>query len=166
MKRIFPIYKGNDCSKMGIGYSNVNGARKFMDKTKIVEDFNKSLSHDYWFQYLYTYENSDKKEKMNVHVRVEVEVFQYDIKKKIYIKDITNVKIKTLFCRLKSLTDIPYWERTDKNIDDIIKLTKEISSCGYYPYMWKNDKDYIKKLSKYIKENVNFVEKEVTITAN
>lgn len=41
MKRIFPIYKGKDLSKMGMGYSNVKSARKFMDMTLIIEDFNK-----------------------------------------------------------------------------------------------------------------------------
>ncbi len=49
MKRIYPFYKNQDLSKKGLGYSSINSAKKFMNQSLIIEDFNKLFSDDYWF---------------------------------------------------------------------------------------------------------------------
>ena len=39
-----------------------------------------------------------------------------------------------------------------------------LTEKGYGPHIYKDEKDYKKKLSKFITDNVEFVEKEVEIT--
>lgn len=166
MNRVFPIYKGKDLSKMGVGYSNVKSARKFMDSTKVVKDFDKSLPENYWNDFLYTYLNdtTHPKKSHNVCTRRDIIIYDYDIKKQIFVKDIDNEDIKKMYIELFSLYNILYYKRNLEQENRLVELATKISELGYYPYVWKNDNDYKRKLSKFITNNVQFVEKEVEIT--
>jgi hypothetical protein len=93
-----------------------------------------------------------------------VNIYDYDIKTKIYIKDIDNEYLKQLYIELFSLYNIAYYNRTKEQEERMVELALKISDSGFYPYTWKDEKDYKKKLSKFITNNVQFIEKEVTIS--
>lgn len=164
MIKVFPFYKGKNISNNPLGYTTVQNARKRMNSKNVIKDFDKTLPEDYWFDYLYSYENDDVNTiDFNVGYNEYVVVKDYDIRKKVYLKDIKNDEVISIYRKLKYYYDNILNNYSNKEIEHIKDLAKRISNLGYYPYCWKDDKDYKKKFSKFVTDNVEFREMDVNI---
>lgn len=171
MKRIYPFYKNQDLSKKGLGYSSINSAKKFMNQSLIIEDFNKLFSDDYWFEHFYVYKLETKKSYYpnrwggfaNPNMSID---YQEDYNNKFYLpelpEDIKKIVIEYFNFYYKEWYKNRNW--TDNNLKiRLDELSLQLVNKGYGPHLYKDDKDYKKKLSKYIKENVEFKEMDVEI---
>lgn len=174
MKRIFPIYKNKDLSKTSMGYSNVKSARKFMNQEPIIEDFNKFFDDNYWFEHKYVCplditEKSSYPNRWGGFYYSDLSLeYQENFKTHIYLPELSeDVKeIVKQYCKLYK-----EWSHRDEITKERIKeisirldeLSLELTKNGYGPHIYKDEKEYKKKLSKYISDNVKFVEKNVEI---
>lgn len=163
MVQIYPFYKGENIANNPLGYTTVANARKRMKSNKVVEDFEKTLPEDYWFKYLYTYQNGTREDTFRLFRR-EFKIIGYDITKQVYIKDIENEDVKNLFIELTKCYDSKAWyDRTDEEWDELERLSLEINKLGYHPHCWKDEKDYKKRYTKFVTENVEFKEMDVDV---
>lgn len=170
MKRTFPIYKGKDLSKMGMGYSNIKSARKFMTMDLIIEDFDKLFDDEYWFEHHYLlplektksyYKNMWGGYTPGKEYSID---YQADYRAEHEYLPTLPEDVKVIvkeFMKLKK----DWWKR--RVLEEQIRMDElmmQLADKGYSPHVYKDDKDYKKKLSKFVTENVQFVEKEVEIT--
>lgn len=175
MKRTFAIYKGKDLSKMGMGYSNVKSARKFMDHEPIIEDFNKLFDDDYWFEHKYVHPLDKTKStyypnRWGGFCHSELSIpYHEDFRTTIYLpnlpEDVKEIAIE--YCKLYKEWWNHYEHDNERDREVAIRLDElsiALTEKGYGPHIYKDEKDYKKKLSKFITDNVEFVEKEVEIT--
>ncbi len=163
MIKVFPFYKGENIANNPLGYTTKANARKRMQNYKVIPDFEKTLPEDYWFQYLYTYQNGTKNSDFHLFRRT-LKIIEYDLTKQIYIKDIKDENVVRLFMKLESEHYTRKWyEKTEEDWDKIENISLEINRMGYYPYCWKNDKDYWKRYTKFVTNNVEFKEMDVDI---
>ena len=155
MKRIYPYYKNQDLSKKGLGYSSINSAKKFMDQTLIIEDFNKLFSDDYWFEHSYVYKLETKKSYYpnrwggfaNPNMSID---YQEDYNNKFYLPELPD-DIKKIVIKYFKLYNVWCKNRYDKDISiKLDELSLQLVDKGYGPHLYKDEKDYKKKLSKYI----------------
>lgn len=164
MKKIFPFYKGKNIANNPLGYTTKENARRRMADGEVIKDFEKTLSEDYWFKYLYTYKNGNRTTEFNLGAGKRIKIADTDIKQRIYIKDIDNEKIIELFKKLITIYEKNWYDRTSEEIEQLEELSLKISELGYYPYRWKDCKDYKKKYSAFVSSNVEFKEMEVNIS--
>lgn len=169
MKRIFPIYKGKDLSKMGMGYSNVKSARKFMDMTLIIEDFNKMFNKKYWFEHKYVYHLEEKKSPYpnrwgGFNCKEYSIPFHNDNKRPVvYLPNLPD-DVKVIAEEYNNIYED--WTNHIDTLEFRIRLDElslQLADKGYSPHLYRDEKDYKKKLSRFITENVEFKEKDVTI---
>ena len=177
MKRIFPIYKGKDLSKMGMGYSNEKSARKFMNREPIENDFKQLFDEDYWFEHYYIVplkkerimSNKPRQSGGYSYGKTFYSYYDAEYSAKIYlpnvpdnIKDLIHKYFKLyLWFRNNSFGNV----NTTSTREQLDEYAQQLIDNGYYHYFFDDQDDYKKKLSKFIKENVQFVEKEVTIVS-
>ena len=169
MKRIFPIYKGKDLSKIGMGYSNAKSARKFMDKTLIMKDFNKMFDNEYWFEHKYVYHLEEKEGSYpntwgGFNYKVYSIPFHNDYHRPVvYLPNLPD-DVKVIAEEYNKLYE--EWKKHTDTLELCIRLDElslQLADKGYSPHMYKDEKDYKKRLSKFITENVDFIEKDVSI---
>ena len=169
MKRIFPIYKGKDLSKIGMGYSNAKSARKFMDKTLIMKDFNKMFDNEYWFEHKYVYYLEEKNGSypntwIGFNYKKYSIPFHNDYKRQVvYLTNLPD-DVKVIAEEYNKLYE--EWMKHTDTLELRIRLDElslQLADKGYSPNIYKDEKDYNKKLSKFITENVDFIEKDVSI---
>lgn len=169
MKRTFPIYKGKDLSKMGMGYSNAKSARKFMTMDPIIKDFDKLFDDQYWFEHHYIRPlektKSSYKNRWGGFMYKEFSIdYQEDFRAPvIYLPDVPEDVMPIVKEYMQLYKD---WYKRNIVAEKIRldELAMALTEKGYGPHVYKDDKDYKKKLSKFITANVQFEEKEVEIT--
>ena len=74
--------------------------------------------------------------------------------------------IYNLFVRLYRMEDIvikDYYAHKTTYKEDYKNLLYEILSKGYYPHLYKDDKDYKKRYTKFVTDNVEFREMDVNV---
>jgi len=168
MIKVFPFYNGKNIANNPLGYTNRANARKRMRMDDVMGDFLKTLPTDYWLEHIYTYKNKEggKKERLGIRrFGEEVEVAEYDVRQKVYVRDIEDKEVASLLYEMYGWfhRSKPFWERTDEECEHMRELALTISSKGYYPYCWEDMRDFNSKVSKYITKNVEFKELDVEI---
>lgn len=163
MKKIFPYYKGTCISKTPLGYANVANARKRMDMKLVLADFNLLFDEQYWFEKTYTYKMVDSHYSETCGAfRHLIDTKKTKIGEPIYLKDLTG-DIRKLFDEYFKLYRIKYFEISDEDNTRGFEIAKQLNDLYYSVFLYKDEEDYNKKLKQFIKDNVQFIEKEVSI---
>lgn len=166
MKKILPYYKGECIAKTPLGYTNVTNARKRMDDYDVKKDFEKTLPKDYWYRHYYTYR---LKEPWSKDIRpgqwntsTSVGRFSTEYYTRGYVDHDTQV----YFDNLPKSTATAYriLEETNDR-DEYRTVLYTLLENGWMPVLWKDMKDYDKRYLRFIKENVEFREVEIEVTA-
>lgn len=164
MKKIFPYYKDKCIAKNPLGYTNVANAKKRMDLKPILADFDLLFDDEYWFNKTYVLKTVDSRHnnmcglfchEINLHKDVLY-------KEPIYIKDLTG-DIRTLLEEYYHLYYIHFTKITKEENERGFEIVKQLNDLYYYVFLYRDKEDYNKKLKQYIKDNVQFIEKEVEI---
>lgn len=166
MKRIFPYYKDQELSGNGFGYASLSSAKKYMNVGPLIQDYEKTLPEDYWTKYEHVYRLETPWQLHHTPFYKYKELTRYDNFYHFYLNVARTDnsesipmsklprKVQELYDQIRNIK-----QPTEKrNI-----LVFELLCLGYHPNIYKDRKDYDKGLRKFKKENIKFVEKEITI---
>lgn len=163
MKKWFPYYKGKCIAKTPLGYTTKANAQKRIDMTSIIEDFDKLFDEQYWFEKYYTYKMVDSNYSETCGVfRHFIDTKKTKIGCPIYLKDLTG-DVRKLFEEYFKLYRIKYYEISDEDNARGFEIAQQLNDMYYSVFLYIDKKDYEKKLKQFIKDNVQFIEKEVSI---
>lgn len=177
MKKVFPFYKGKNIAKTPLGYTNKQNARKRMDTTLVFDDFLKTIPEDYWLDY-YTVKELENPWNETIrsgqyltntsgcwyHINIYTKGYtKYKSDK--YLKDLPtevyNLFIK--FYNLEKLVVRDYYDKKETYKEEYKNLLYDILRKGYFPHLFKDEKDYKKRWEKFVTDNVVFKEMDVNI---
>ena len=179
MKKIFPFYKGKNIANNPLGYASERNARNRLKREEINNDFLETLPEDYWLDHykVYELENPWNKSIQPERYGISMSGFQYGItvytrgyidkKSEKYIKQLPD-DIYSLFLelyRLEPLVTEDYYAHKTTHKEEYKNLIYTILEKGYFPHLWKDERDYKKRYARFITDNVEFREMEVTISA-
>lgn len=164
MKRILPYYKNECLSPSGIGYSSMKSALKYMKISKqLIDDFKTTLPENYWDEYSYVY-------KLENPWSIEYKRGDYGIQEsggRFYTTFFTkgDTLNEKLFFDSLPVNDIKKFKVANSTEDEnkYRELLFKLLSLGYYPTLFKDEKDYNRRLNKFIKDNVEFREVEIKV---
>ena len=181
MNKFFPFYKGKNIANNPLGYTTAANARKRMNDQTVKDDFLKTLPEDYWLDYYKVYElaNPWTEEWMKTvkEPGYGISAFGTWYNITIYTKGYTKHQsdkylrelpedVYNLFLKLYKMEDIvmeDYYAHKTTYKEDYKNLIYEILSKGYYPHLFKDDKDYKSRYTKFVTDNVEFREMDVNV---
>ena len=177
MKKFFPFYKGKNIANNPLGYTTAGNARKRMKSDEVECDFNNTLPKDYWLDYYQVYELEnpwDESIKPDQY-RTSTSGHWYGINtytngytkanSKRYIKELSD-DVYALFLKLSQLEELiieDYHSHKETYKEEYKNLLYDILRKGYYPTLFKDDRDYKKRWTKFVTDNVEFREMDVDI---
>ena len=176
MKKIFPFYKGKNISNNPLGYTNVTNARKRMVDNDVRNDFEMTLPYEYWFDHYYTHELekpwSEDIKPGNRKYRVNTSGCLFNINiytdgytgKRVMFRELSD-NVQELFKKELSFRNDYHVARDydSETVNSYKEILYGLLRAGYYPYLWKDETDYKKRYTKFIKQNVEFRELDVDV---
>ena len=180
MKKFFPFYKGKNIASNPLGYTTAANARKRMNSAEVERDFHSTLPKDYWLEHyqVYELENPWDESIKPGQYRTNTSGHWYGINTYTngytkrdsirYIKELPD-DVYTLFLKLYHLEKLvieDYYSHTDTYKEEYRELLHDILRKGYYPTLFKDEKDYKKRWTKFVTDNVEFKEMDVDISIN
>jgi hypothetical protein len=177
MKKIFPFYKGKNIANNPLGYTTVANARKRMKSKEVTKDFIESLPKDYWLDYYEVYELEnpwDESIRLGRYRTGSGHWYGIDtytngyvkIDSRKYIKELPE-DVYSLFLKLYNLEKFvmeDYYSGKETYKEEYQNILYDILRKGYYPTLFKDEKDYKKRWARFVTDNVEFKEMDVDIT--
>lgn len=178
MKKIFPFYKGKNIANNPLGYTTVANARKRMNSEEVTKDFIETLPKDYWLDYyeVYELENPWDESIKPGRYRTRTSGHWYGIEtytngdtkmdSRKYIKELPE-DVYSLFLKLYNLEKLvieDYYSGKETYKEEYKNTLYDILRKGYYPTLFKDEKDYKKRWTRFVTDNVEFKEMDVDIT--